>query len=179
MDEIFLQLIIGIGIPAIIGAFIYIGKKLQILDDLKSQSTEHNSFCKNATNSIVEIQTHLANNGFIINNRLAYSSNSPIKLTDWGEFLMEKSGFKKIISNPSKREYLIKLVKRKKPGNNYDIQQFSMDTMAELAEVNDPIAVPLKEYAYKEGLNLEIIINSAGIVLRDEVMKELKFDDKI
>jgi len=57
--------------------------------------------------------------------------------------------------------------------------RYSMATMAELAELNDPIVIPLKEYAYKEGLTLEIILNSAGIMLRDEVMKELVFNDKM
>ncbi|MFA6097540.1 MAG: hypothetical protein WC788_08025 [Candidatus Paceibacterota bacterium] len=177
--DIVLKAIVGLGIPTIIVASVYIGRKLQILDDLKKHSDSTSKFCMSATNSIVEVQTHLASTGFVINNRLAYESGSPLKLTDWGESLMEKSGFSGIMSDKIKRDYLVKLVRAKDPKTNYDIQQYSMDLMSELAEVNDPVAIPLKEYSYKEGLNLEIILNSAGLVLRDEVMKELKFDDKI
>ena len=186
MDEYFniiLKILIGIGIPTMIGASIYIGRKLQILDNLEKNNK---TFCQNTTNAIVritnaivEIQTHLTGKGFAIKQRLAYTSNSPLNLTDYGEILMEESGFNDIIGNSEKREYLIKLVITKQPKTNYDIQQFSMDTMAELVELNDPAVIPLKNYAYKKGLNLEIILNSAGIVLRDEIMKEFKFDDKV
>jgi hypothetical protein len=174
-----LKCIVGVGIPAIICAGVYIGRKLQVLDDLKLQSADSSSFCKSATNAIVEMQTHLAGKGFCINQKLAYTNNSPLKLTEWGEKIMWDSGFASEILNPEKRDYLIKLVKAKDPKTNYDIQQNSIDVMNELAEVNDPIAVPIKEYAYKEGITLEILLNSAGIMLRDQVMQELKFEDKI
>ena len=174
-----LKCIVGIGVPAIICACIYIGRKLQILDLLNSQSSETAAFCKSATTAIVEMQTHMTSSGFQISNKLAYTSKSPLKLTDWGEKIMKESGFSYAIMHPEKRATLIKLVKAKDPQTNYDIQQYSMDVMFELAEVNDPIAIPLKEYAYKEGITLEILLNSAGIMLRDEVMKEINFKDKI
>jgi hypothetical protein len=49
--------------------------------------------------------------------------------------------------------------------------------MHELASQNNPFVVALKNYAYNKGLPLEILLNSAGLVLRDEVMKDLKFTD--
>lgn len=173
------QIVIIIGVPAIIAGLIYIGKKLQILEDLKEESKSIESFSKCATGAIIEMQTHLAGKGFLINQKLAYTAGSPLKLTEFGETMMQESGFAKIISDEEKRKILIDMVKGKNPQNNYDIQEFSMKTMAELAEKNNPVAVPLKEYAYEKGLPLELILNSAGIVLRDEVMKEIKFSDKI
>ena len=173
-----LELTMSIGIAAIIGGLVVVGRKLQVLDDIKDDIKDTKNFCNDASVAVVEIQTHLASKGYSIKNRLAYTANSPLKLTEYGKDLMENSGFDKIVANPEKRRFLINLVKRKNPKTNYDIQQYSMDTMAELVEINDSIVIPLKEYAYKEGLTLEIILNSAGIVLRDEIMKELKFDDK-
>lgn len=178
MWDIINKIIIIIGIPSIIGGCIYIGRKLQILDDLKEDVNNLDKLSKCSTNAIVEIQTHLSGKGFAINHTLAYSANSPIQLTDYGEMLMKESGFTDIIKNQEKRDYLVKLVKDKNPTTNYDIQDYSMNTMKELAQKNDTVVVPLKEYAFKEGLTLEIILNSAGIVLRDEVMKELQFNDK-
>ncbi len=174
-----------------------VGKKFQVLDDLKDNFKDIKSDIKNldkevkseikslernlnvSTNAIVEMQSLLSGKGFTIRQQLAYTASSPIKLTEFGEELMKDSGFVEIIKNPEKKDYLIKFVRAKNPQTNYDIQEFSMAVMKELANNNDTIAVPLKNYAYNKGLTLDLILNSAGIVLRDEVMKELKFDDKI
>lgn len=41
--------------------------------------------------------------------------------------------------------------------------------------LNDAVAMPLKNYAFEHGLDLDIILRASGIVLRDEAMKDLKF----
>ncbi|MEK7621653.1 MAG: hypothetical protein AAB415_00575 [Patescibacteria group bacterium] len=133
------------------------------------------SFTKVASNSIVEIQTILGGRGFTINQKLAYTSGSPLKLTDYGETLMKESGFYDILENNSAS--LVDLVKSKNPQTNYDIQEYSMTVLKELANSNNPLVVPLKNHAFNKGLPLEMILNSAGLVLRDEVMKNLKFGD--
>ena len=133
------------------------------------------SFTKSSANSIVEIQTLLAGKGYTIQQRLAYTSGSPLKLTDYGETMMKESGFhENLIKN---KKFFVDLVRNKKPLTNYDIQDYSMLVLKELASQNNPIVIPLKNYAFDNGLPLEIILNSAGIVLRDEVMKEVKFSD--
>lgn len=133
------------------------------------------SFTKGSANSIVEIQTLLAGKGFTINQRLAYTSGSPIKLTEYGETIMKESGFYDILRNNHK--FFVDLVKSKNPQTNYDIQEFSVSVLKDLVNSNNPIIISLKNYSFNKGLLLEIIINSAGIVLRDEVMKEVKFGD--
>lgn len=55
------QIVIIIGVPAIIAGLIYIGKKLQILEDLKEEAKKIESFSKCATGAIIEMQTHLRN----------------------------------------------------------------------------------------------------------------------
>ena len=135
------------------------------------------SFIKAASNSIVEIQTLLGGRGFTINQRIAYTPGSPLKLTDYGETIMNESGFYTILKENS--DFFVDLVKSKNPQTNYDIQDYSMTVLKELADANNSLAIPLKEYAFNEGLPLEIVLNSAGIVLRDEVMKELSFGDAI
>jgi hypothetical protein len=40
---------------------------------------------------------------------------------------------------------------------------------------NDEMLRPVKEYAFNNGLDVKIFVPLAGILLRDEVMKELKF----
>ena len=133
------------------------------------------AFTKAASNSIVEIQTLLGGKGFVINQKLAYAPGSPLKLTEYGETLMKESGFYEILKNNS--AFFVNLVKAKNPQTNYDIQECSMAILKELAHKNNELVIPLKNYSFNKGLSLEIILNSAGIVLRDEVMKELNFND--
>jgi transcription initiation factor TFIIIB Brf1 subunit/transcription initiation factor TFIIB len=162
----------------VVGAWLLtLGRKLQILDDLKEKTNRIESFSQVAANAIVEIQTQLAGRGFVVNQKLAYTPGSPLQLTEFGKTIIKESGFETVITDQTKRTYLINLVRAKNPQTNYDIQQFSMGVMKELADRNDANAVRLKEYAYQKGLPLEIVVNAAGIVLRDEVMKELKFSD--
>lgn len=133
------------------------------------------TFTNNAATSIVEIQTLLGGKGFTINQKLAYSPGSPLKLTEYGETLMKESGFYDTLAKNHK--FFVDLVKSKNPQTNYDIQELSTVVLKELINANNSLVVPLKNYSYNKGLPLEIIINSAGIVLRDEVIKELKFED--
>jgi len=142
---------------------------------IESKVDKIESFTKNASNSIVEIQTLMSGKGFTINQRLAYTSGSPIKLTEYGETIMKESGFYDILIKNHK--FLVDSVKSKNPQTNYDIQEFSMLVIKELVNANNPNLISLKNYSFDKGLPLEIIINSAGIVLRDEVMKEVKFED--
>lgn len=184
--ELFLTLITAIigGLVVVGGWLLIIGRKFQILDDVKEKVDELKKevgniegFSRSAANAIVEIQTHLTGKGFVINQRLAYVSKSPIRLTDYGETMMRESGFYDALKDEANKKTLIDLVRAKKPQTNYDIQQFSTDVIQEAVEKNHPIAIKLKNYTYEKGLPLEIVVNSAGIVLRDEVMKELKFSD--
>lgn len=133
------------------------------------------SFTHVAANSIVEIQTLLGGRGFTINQKLAYAPGSPIKLTEYGENLMKESNFYDTLGKDKKG--FVDLVIAKNPQSNYDIQEFSRKVLKELSDSNSPLISSLKNYAYNKGLPLEILLNSAGIVLRDEVMKTKKFDD--
>ncbi len=89
---------------------------------------------------------------------------------------MKDSSFYEILQNNS--AFFVDLVKSKDPSTNYDIQEFSRRVLKELTDSNNTFILPLKNYTYNKGLPLEILVNTAGIVLRDEVMKELSFDDK-
>lgn len=143
---------------------------------IESKVDKIEAFTKVAANSIVEIQTLMGGKGFTINQRLAFTPGSPLKLTEYGETLMRESGFYDILSK--NHRFFVDLVKSKNPQTNYDIQEFSMSVLKELAMANNVLAIPLKNYAFSKGLPLDIILNSAGIVIRDEVMKEVKFEDE-
>jgi len=178
------------GLVVLGGWLLIIGRKLQVLDDLKEGldglkkdvgriDDRLEVFSQSATGAIVEIQTHLTSRGFKINQRVAYTSGSPIHLTDYGETILKESGFFDAMKDENNRQKMTTLVRAKNPKTNYDIQQFAADVVREISENNDPVGIRLKNYAYEKGLPLGLVVNSAGIVLRDEVMKTTKFDDTI
>ena len=179
------KLFFSIGVPifaaVIISVIGWLLKKaingLEITDQrIEKKVDKIESFSQVAASSIVEIQTLLTGRGFTVNQRLAYAPGSPTKLTDYGETLMQESGFYEILKNNS--AFFVNLVKEKNPSTNYDIQELSRKVLKELTDTNNTLILPLKNYAYNKGLPLEILVNTAGIVLRDEVMKSLSFDDK-
>jgi len=151
----------------IIGYFLK--EKLGVLGKLEVKISQ-------ITNAIVEIQTLLTGRGYTINQKLVITNSSPMKLTEYGEQMMQESGFYKIAE--ANKRFLIDLVKNKSPKSNYDIQEFSYQILKELATQNHPVSIPLKNYVFQKGLVLEIILQAAGIVLRDMVMQELKFEDQ-
>lgn len=179
------KLFFSIGVPifatAVISIIAWLLKRAIIGLETTDQRIEKKvdkieSFSQAAASSIVEIQTLLTGRGFTVNQRLAYAPGSPTRLTDYGETLMQDSGFYEILkNNPA---FFVGLVKSKNPSTNYDIQELSRKVLKELTDSNNALVLSLKNYAYNKGLPLEILVNTAGIVLRDEVMKELSFDDK-
>lgn len=157
-------LVVITGLLAIIGFFI---KK--IFDKTSDLET---SF-KPITPALVEIQGKFTEAGHNLLFPLAVTPGSPLKLTDYGKKLIEESGFDKLLEEC--RDRLVQKVKDKNPRTNYDIQEQSVQVIREVLESDDDVLKPLKDYAFDNGLPLEIMIPPAGIVLRDEVMKELKF----
>ncbi len=147
--------------------------KIDKIGEKFSKVEIHNS---RLVSAIVEIQGFFTKKGYPLSQNIAITPGSPLRLTEYGEQLIDETGFNKILSD-NKIE-LINLVKGRNPQTNYDIQEYSTQVMKELVRSNNPIVKPLKEYAFQKGLMLDIILDSAGIVLRDEVMKELKFNDK-
>lgn len=148
---------------------------MNILPKLESHAEKLDAHLSQTTNAIVEIQTLLTGRGFSINQRLVVTSASPTRLTDYGEQMMQDSGFYKILED--NKRILIDLVKGKNPKTNYDIQEFSLFVLKDLAASNNPIIFPLKNHAYQKGLVLDIILQAAAIILRDAVMQEVKYDD--
>lgn len=128
---------------------------------------------KPITPAIVEIQGKFTEAGHSLLFPLTVAPGSPLELTEYGTKLINESGFKELMKVC--RDRLVKRVRDKNPTTNYDIQEDSIDVIKELLESNDETLKPLKDYAFNNGLSVEILAPPAGIVLRDEVMKDLKF----
>lgn len=102
---------------------------------------------------------------------LYIKSKSPLSLTETGKALLLDSKGKDFID--AKKQEFLKQIKLKKPKTAYDVQELSkklIEGSVELDEFNE-----IKEFAFRKGLNLEIIIAVLGIYLRDFLLSELDF----
>jgi len=106
---------------------------------------------------------------------VAYTASaSPVKLTEKGEELLKKSGAKVILDKEENKKTIISKIKAEpKPTNAYDVQEKTRKVIEEMA--NTPMFLPLKDYAFNEGMELEVILNVVSIYFRDCALSELGF----
>lgn len=165
MDFIATNLLLAV-IAALFATIGYFVKK--ILDSTEKMKSE----LKPLTPAIIEIQGKFSEAGHQILFPLTVAPGSPLHVTEYGDKLLRESGFYDVLKN--NRDELVQLVKDRKPTTNYDIQQYSIEVISDLLASNDEMSVCLKDYAFNNGMKLDILSAPAGIALRDEVMKEVK-----
>lgn len=96
---------------------------------------------------------------------------SPITLTDKGNKILTDSGGRKFVDDNYSE--LKKLVEDSKPQTSYDIQETSHKAIEGLK--NDIRMNGIKEYLFKEGMELSEIVDVLGIYLRDKILGEKKW----
>jgi len=165
MDTI-TNLLLGL-ITLLLGAVGFFVKK--IMDDTAKLKEE----LKPLGPALIEIQGKFTQAGHQLLFPLTVAPGSPLHVTDYGDKLLKESGFYELLKNH--HDSLVQLVKDKAPKSNYDIQQAAFEVVESLLESDDEMALKLKEYAFNDGLDLQVLAKPGGIALRDEVMKELKF----
>lgn len=98
---------------------------------------------------------------------LEISGGSPLKLTPYGEDVVKKvDGYRFIESN---KDFLFVLVDKRQPKTAYDVQVYSRKVLEEI--LDNPIMNVAKSVSYKEPLDIGIILNVLGIILRDKYLE--------
>lgn len=151
-------IVVSLGVPAIICAAIYVGRKLQILDDLKGVRDRF---------AIVESRV-----GDLWEDKLA-PAHSPRQLNEHGRKVLEMSGIKTIID--TKKEKLLKLIKERNVKNPYDAEQVVLEIVRDLPQHCPETIDELKNGAFKSGVGLDGVLFVGGIYLRDLIFPELGF----
>lgn len=100
-------------------------------------------------------------------------ANSPRKLNERGNEILNKSGVKALVE--SKKERIIYLIKEKKPGTAFDAEKILLDIMADLPNHCPEIVDSLKDGAYSVGADISTLLFVAGIDMRDKIFPELGF----
>lgn len=171
--DLILKIIAGVGIPTIVIALIYIGRKFQILDDLKEGF-------KNITDKIEKIGKEVSE----VDSRVSKIEGklfgvaigaSPIKLTPLGQEVLQNSGIIEILK--PRTQPLINKLKEQKLQTAYDVQLGLVKNIftVEGLELTKEEENKLKDYAFNKGITLNDVLYAAAIYFRDIALQELGF----
>ena len=163
--QIVVSLITG-GVTAFVVVSYKMGTYVNKVDNLVTKEKETCSEIKEIRDKVIACETSLKERGPLTMRK------SPISLTERGKQLLNESGAKKFVD--LNFDLLFKKVEEHAPKTAYDIQEYSGKVLSELK--NDDIIIPLKEYAFKEGLEITDLITVAGIYLRDKILEKNGID---
>lgn len=155
--DVFIPLGVSV-LTGVISFFVYKSK----VDRLEVEVKEIRTEVKEIRDKTIACETSLKERGPL------KKSRSPVSLTERGEKVIEESTGKSFID--SNYAELKSLVEDEKPKTSYDIQEVSHAIVFLYKE--DPRINSVKEYAFKEGLELDDILDIMGIYLRDLILKE-------
>lgn len=157
----FIDVIVFIGVSSVILGLIYIGRKLQILDDLKI--TTHK-----IKGNVKVIGDFLArdNKNFNVTELQAYS---PLKLTEVGEKFIDTVGFKDVFEK-NKTDFF-QCIEGEKPKLKYDVEIASIKSISMLYDKE--YMNFLKVLFYNQpSRSMENTAPTLGIYIRDKYLAE-------
>src|SRR3989338_347624 len=165
MDTTIAQIVISAisgGLVSIILLFIYAGRYIEKIDQLEKCDL-------NGRLSKLEgkFETSKDLSSFI-------QRKSPLKLTDRGRDLLQRSGGTAFIDG--NKAQLIDAIRSRSPKTAYDVQELSKQVIEEQSGSDG--FIPIKNYIFNKGIELEVIQIVISIYLRDIALKELNFDLK-
>lgn len=159
---IFIANLILAGIVGALSAIFTIGKYKEKVDRTETDIKDIKSDTREIRDKVIACETSIKERGPLTRRK------SPIDLTERGEKVLEESQGKKFIDDHY--EELKRKVEENNPQTSYDFQEFSKKVVGELRD--DERINPIKEYLFKEGMELDDIIEVLGIYLRNLILHE-------
>lgn len=157
----FLDVIIAIGIPATIGGLIYIGRKLQILDDLKIVTDKVKGNLKVVSDFLIR-----DNKNF---NSSELQALSPFTLTAEGENFIKKIGFQNVFGD--NEEEFFRCIESEKPKLKYDVEAAAIKSISMLYDKE--YMNFLKVFFYNNPKrSMENTAPTLGVYVRDKYLSE-------
>ena len=149
--------IVALGLPTVLGAFLYIGRKLQVLETLKKEVDD------NIRPDLKDVRERLAT--WEGKNAGLYQAQSPISLTEQGVRYLEQSGLKAFIDEH--HDALMQQVDHDRSMQSpYDVQQIAFEFFDEL-ELPDSLEKKTKNFAFNHGISMDALRRIGGIYFRD------------
>lgn len=150
-----------IGIPAILGCFLYVGRRFQILDDLKEDMDK----VKHNVKIIADFLT--AKEPSFDASRLKHYS--PLGLTDHGMEFIKTLGFD-VVLRDNKKDFF-SFIDEENPKMKYDVELSSIKSIYFLMDKS--FMNFLKEYMYEHpNERIDRLAPTLGIYIRDAYLAE-------
>jgi hypothetical protein len=159
--NIFLSIITTVGFSAMVGGFIYVGRKLQILDDLvdTTEKIKHN------VKIIADFLTSKEPE-FDVSKLKHYS---PLRLTEQGAAFIKILGFDHIF-NDNKKDFFA-FIDEEEPKMKYDVELSSIKSIYFL--MDKPFMNFLKQYMYDHpDERIDRLAPTLGVYIRDYYLAE-------
>ncbi|OGH84363.1 MAG: hypothetical protein A2261_00650 [Candidatus Magasanikbacteria bacterium RIFOXYA2_FULL_44_8] len=151
-------IIVSLGIPTIIGACIYIGRKLQTLDTLQQSFDKlQDSFYEDHDNII------------LMKAKVLGVSNSPYRPNETGIKLLSECGWG-VFYSTIKKDILDK-IEQEKPKTLYDVERLAFRHLHNYK--NEDLAIPFKTYIVNHPEHsLDSIFLVGSWIIRDDYQKD-------
>lgn len=161
--------IVIFGVPTSIGALIYIGRKLQILDDLQKTSEKIKSNVKVIGDALIQSSLTQFDGGKL-------QAYSPVQITEAGDRYLKDTGFIQIFSE--NEDEFIKCVLDENPKTDYDIEIASVRSV--FLMFDKPYFNRIKNYLYNHPKESKTEFSKvAGIYIRNRYLELLNQKGKI
>jgi hypothetical protein len=155
------EIISIIGIAAVLGAFLYIGRKLQVLDDLEKTTSKIKVNVK-----VISDYLTTSNVDFNHSELQAYS---PLKLTKKGEELIVALGFDNVFEKH--KDDFCRFIDEQEPKLKYDVENAAIKSIA-LLQSKDYMDF-LKVYFYNNpDRNINNVAPTLGVYVRDKYLEK-------
>ena len=155
------NIIVSVGIPAIVIALIYIGRKLQVLDSVERT-------VESIRDRFIIVEERVKT---LWKDEVA-TAHSPRRLNERGNNILGGSGIKEIIE--AKKDGFLTILKTMGLKNPYEAEQCTLQIVNELKKDTD-IVEKLKTGAFSVEADIDTVLLVGGLHLRDLIFPELGF----
>ncbi len=154
----------------LLGGLLILGKYREKVDSLEKKCEKHENKIDDMKDRISTLEGGVerdrANNPYV-------KRKSPLSLTDRGKAMLLDSGGESYVN--ANKDQLIKSIKDKNPKSAYDVQELAQRVIRE--RIDEDEFIPLKDFVYKEGIELKNLLQVMGIALRDAALPILGFNE--
>lgn len=148
------ELISALSLPSMIGGFVYVGMKLQVLDGLKHDMDVVKFNLKAVCDTLVRKGD--LDPGVLKN-------YSPLQLTEKGQAFIRKVGFDGVLSKS--RQAFFAVIDREEPKTKYDVETSAIKSIYGLG--SEAFMNPVKIYLYEHPEAGRTYAATLGVYVRD------------
>ncbi len=159
--DIVITIIITIGIPSIVTALIYIGKKLQILSELEKTTTKIKHNVQIVANYLTRYHEKFDPNEL--------QTLSPLNLTEKGREFIKNIGFENVFEK-NKKEFF-EFIDRENPQVKYDVEAAAIKSIHALYDKSYMQFLKIFLYNNRDR-SMENTAPTLGIFVRDRYLAE-------